>query len=45
MALFFLDTATLTLLQRGQPQVTAALAAHGGDVVAVSSAGLTRDNG
>lgn len=37
MAVYLLDTSTLTLLQRGHAKVTAALAAHAGDMVGVTS--------
>jgi tRNA(fMet)-specific endonuclease VapC len=37
MAVYLLDTSTLTLLQRGHPQVTAALTTHSGDIVGVTS--------
>lgn len=37
MALYLLDTTTLTHLQRGHARATAALAAHAGDVVGVAT--------
>jgi tRNA(fMet)-specific endonuclease VapC len=37
MAVYLLDTTTLTLLQRGHPRVTASLAAHAGDTVGVTT--------
>jgi predicted nucleic acid-binding protein len=37
MAVYLLDTTTLTLLQRGHPRVVASLAAHAGDTVAVTA--------
>lgn len=40
MAVFLLDTNTLTLLQRGHARVSAAAAAHAGDTVAFSSVNL-----
>jgi tRNA(fMet)-specific endonuclease VapC len=37
MAVYLLDTSTLTLLQRGNTRVNSALAAHAGDTVGVTS--------
>jgi tRNA(fMet)-specific endonuclease VapC len=37
MAVFILDTTTLTHLQRGHPRVIAALTAHAGDTIAVTT--------
>jgi tRNA(fMet)-specific endonuclease VapC len=37
MAVFILDTNTLTLLQRNHPRVTAALTAHAGEAVGITS--------
>lgn len=37
MAVYLIDTSTLTLLQRGHQRVSAALATHAGDTVGVTS--------
>ena len=37
MAIFLLDTTTITLHQQGHPRVTAAVKAHAGDTVGVTS--------
>ncbi len=37
MAVYLLDTTTVTHLQRGHPRVTAGLTAHAGDTVGVTS--------
>lgn len=37
MAIYLLDTTTLTHLQRNHPRATAALAAHAGDTVGITS--------
>lgn len=45
MALFFLDTTTITHLQRNHPKVTAALAAHVGHTVAICSVNVEESIG
>ena len=45
MALFFLDTTTITHLQRNHPRVTAALAAHVGHTVAICSVNVEESVG
>lgn len=45
MALFFLDTTTITHLQRNHPKVTAALAAHVGHTVAICSVNVEESLG
>ncbi len=45
MALFLLDTTTITHLQRNHPKVTAALAAHATEVVAICSVNVEESLG
>ena len=40
MAVYLLDTTTLTLLQSGHPQVIASVAAHATDVIATTTANV-----
>jgi tRNA(fMet)-specific endonuclease VapC len=40
MAFYLLDTTTLTLLRRGHPRVSAAVVAHSGDTVGVTSVNI-----